>query len=294
MISDFEERPLLVVALGGNALSPADSGENAYTTERARCAATCRQLNRLLDSGYRLIIVHGNGPQVGRLMSYDSGSGNLDIHVAQTQGELGYLLMASLDEPATCVLTRVVVPVDPGPPIKAIGPVLPELPRDDAPTVSVTGGWRYTVPSPRPERIVESDLIDSLSGSHHVIAGGGGGVPLDADGQPVPAVVDKDWVASELAIRCEAAMLLFVTDVDHVYERYGTPHARAIEKITPELGRSLIEDGGATPGSMAPKIDAALSFAENTHAPTRICALEDIEAAVEGRAGTAVHGDSQD
>lgn len=290
MPADFEQRPLLVVALGGNALSPALSDEDDYTTERSRCASTGKQLNRLISSGYRLMIVHGNGPQVGRLMNHGSNPGNLDIHVAQTQGELGYLLTSVLSEQTACVLTRVTVPSDPGPAVKAIGPVLHEHPGADTAAVKATGGWRVAVPSPRPLDIPDGELIAGLSRTRHVIAGGGGGIPVDEAGRPVPAVVDKDWVASDLAIKCAAAKLLFVTDVDYVYDRFGTTDAMPLREITPERGRTMIDEGSALPGSMAPKIGAALSFAEATGRPTRICSLSDIEAAVEGRAGTSVHG----
>ena len=120
-----DAQPLLVVALGGNALSPPARGGEGYAEERRIVAQTARTLRDLAGQGHRLLIVHGNGPQVGRLLRTDPEPGNLDIHVAQTQGELGYLIARELaPEPVVGLLTRVVVSEPLGAPVKPIGPIL--------------------------------------------------------------------------------------------------------------------------------------------------------------------------
>ena len=204
----FSERPLLVLALGGNALSPPSKAGDDYPIEREIVNRTAWLLDQLTAAGYRLLIVHGTGPQVGRLLRQDPAHGNLDIHIAQTQGELGYLLAAAMRELAVCVLTRVVVGASPGKPVKPIGPIL-EVEPQNQPAIRVGDGWRLIVPSPRPVEVVEQAAIRALLEQQHVIAGGGGGVPLTASGKVVSGVVDKDWVAALLAIRLDAAPLVF-------------------------------------------------------------------------------------
>jgi len=183
------ERGPVTVALGGNALSP-PGGEQSYAVERATVAATGRSLAALAAEGRRLLVVHGNGPQVARLLRTDADTNDLDLHVAQTQGELGYLLAEALElatgNPAVAIVTRVMVdPADPafGTPTKPIGPVLRTRPAMD-PALTVAGGWRRTVASPRPLSVVEEGAIGVLLHDYHVIAGGGGGIPLAPASSP--------------------------------------------------------------------------------------------------------------
>jgi carbamate kinase len=288
----FAGRPLLVLALGGNALSPPTAGHRAddYGPEREIVSGTAHVLDGLIQAGLRLLIVHGNGPQVGRLLQSDPVRGNLDIHVAQTQGELGYLLIAALrDLPAVCLLTRAVVTESLGEPVKPVGPLLAQIPPGQSGMRSAAG-WRITVPSPRPARIVESSAIATLLRTHHVVAGGGGGVPVDGLGRPLNCVVDKDWVASLLAVALGAQHLVFATDVDGVYEKYGAAGARLITRLDPARARAMIEAGQVAPGSMAPKLASAADFAIATGRPARICGLGAVAAAMSGTsdAGTLV------
>jgi carbamate kinase len=282
----FDQRPLLVLALGGNALSPPATAGDDYAVEREIVGRTAILLDRLARDGYRLLIVHGNGPQVGRLLRQDPAHGSLDIHIAQTQGELGYLLEAAMREPAVCLLTRVIVAGDPGPPVKPIGPILDTEP--DEPAIRSAAGWRLIVPSPQPLEILEQPAIEALLLRQHVIAGGGGGIPQNEAGQVVRGVVDKDRVAALLAIRMSAAHLVFATDVAGVY---GDPDSRSGEplpSLDPESARALIKRGIATPGSMAPKLESAVDFAAATGRKAIICSLEGIEAAMTGDAGTRI------
>ena len=285
----FEARPLLVVALGGNALSPPHGDLERYDAERQRTAETGRALSALAADHYRLLIVHGNGPQVGRLLRHDPLHANLDVHVAQTQGELGYLLARSIDAPTVCLLTRVIVAEDHGVPVKPIGPILAAKPQSVS-SVAVRRGWRVTVPSPKPARIVEHEVIASLVRARHVIAGGGGGVALTQTGAPVDAVVDKDRIASLLAVALDAAHLVFATDVDGVYANFGAPDARALPELSVAEARRMVSSGQAASGSMAPKLESAAEFACSTRRIAHICSLDGIRAALQTRGGTAVVG----
>ena len=283
----FAGRPLLVLALGGNALSPPATAGDDYPVEREIVGRTAVSVDHLASEGYRLLIVHGNGPQVGRLLSQDPAHSNLDIHIAQTQGELGYLLAAAMSELAVCVLTRVVVGGNPGKPLKPIGPILEAAPRDQ-PAIRVGNGWRLIVPSPRPLDVVEQAAIRTLLEQQHVIAGGGGGVPLTDTGEVVSGVVDKDWVAALLAIRLDAAHLVFATDVAGVLDDPQAQSAIPLASLDLTSARSLIERGIAAPGSMAPKLESAIDFAAATGRSALICALDQLVAALAGEAGTRV------
>jgi carbamate kinase len=277
---------MLVVALGGNALSPPGRSADDYADERHIVDSTSGVLNRLADQGFRLLVVHGNGPQVGRLLSQDPAHGSLDIHIAQTQGELGYLLAAGFQEPAACLLSRVEVADDVGPPVKAIGPILEARPQ--GPAARAGDGWRRIVASPRPLRVIEADAVEALLGARHVIAGGGGGVALDRHGRPVDGVVDKDRVAALLAIRLDARHLVIATDVPGVYGKSGQRSGEPLSDLSPARARDLVRDGIAAPGSMGPKLESAIEFFESTGRWAGVCALDGIEATLRGDAGTRI------
>jgi carbamate kinase len=292
-------RPLDVIALGGNAISP-PRGDLSIEGERAAIAAAVAELAALARAGRRLLVVHGNGPQVGRLLAAP-GLGaldSLDVHVAQTQGELGYLLAQALEarppgEPWAALVTRVLVDAaDPemARPAKPIGAVLAERPPgvDAAPTPDGRG-WRRVVASPRPLAVVEEAAIAALLATHHVVAGGGGGIPLvGAARRGAAAVVDKDRVAALLAVALAADRLVFVTDVPHAFDRFGAADQRAIPAMTAAEARRRLAGGAFAPGSMAPKVESAAAFAEATGRPAVITAIGAVDAALGGRAGTRV------
>ncbi len=285
--STSAEKPLLVLALGGNALSPPDVAESGYAEERRNVQQTGLLLRTLVQRGYRLLVVHGNGPQVGRLLQADPGGANLDIHIAQTQGELGYLLLAELPD-SLCVLTRAVIDGDAGPPVKPVGPVLAEQPTDGQPTLAAGSGWRIIVPSPQPTEILETAVISELLEHHHVIAAGGGGIPINRQGQPMSGVVDKDWAASLLARSLDAELLVFATSVDAVYSGFDSQQPSRHDQLHSAQARELIEQGEAAPGSMAPKLESAADFADATGRAAVICSLSEIEAAIDSGAGTRI------
>ena len=142
--------------------------------------------------------------------------------------------------------------------------------------------------SPRPIRVIEYAAIVQLLENHHVVAGGGGGVPCSNTGQPAKGVVDKDWVAALLAVSLSADHLVFATNVAGVYERPDEKVGVPIPWLSVASAQSLIRSGAATPGAMAPKLESAAEFASTTHKPALICALDQIEHALAGRAGTRV------
>lgn len=292
-------KPLTVVALGGNALAPA-RGANGLAEERAAVRSVAAELAQL-PGDRRLLIVHGNGTQVGRLLAAPTlGDPRfLDVHVAQTQGELGYLIVGALDTAlgggsTVALVTRAVVdPSDPAfaTPTKPVGPVLAEMPID-APAVALSdGGWRRVVPSPRPQAISEEATIRSLLAEGNVVAGGGGGIPIGPDGQGLIAVIDKDWTAALLAARLGAQALIFVTDVPHASRGFGTVGASRIDRIGSRSAEELLRQGMFAAGSMAPKIESAADFARATGQVATITTIGQVQDALAGRAGTQVHPD---
>jgi carbamate kinase len=270
-MSVSDSQPLLIVALGGNALSPPGRGGEGYADERRIVAQTARTLRDLAGLGRRLLIVHGNGPQVGRLLRTDPEPGNLDIHVAQTQGELGYLIARELaPEPVVGVLTRVVVSEPLGAPVKPIGPILAERPQKAA-SVPAGSGWRLVVPSPKPARVVEIKAVAQLLKSSHVVAGGGGGVPL------------------LFAVGLHAQSLVFATDVSGVHpdpERQG----ERIDRLSVADAEQLLASDAVAPGSMAPKLASAVEFVSSSGRSAGICDLESLAAFAGGdeSAGTVI------
>jgi carbamate kinase len=297
----------IVVALGGNALLRRGDRPDAETQEQNVRRAI--QALAPLAHEHQVVLTHGNGPQVGVLALQSASDPNLsmpypfDVLGAQTQGMIGYWLHQALQNTlpgrqiATLLSQTLVSAIDPAfdEPTKFVGQVYAE---DEAHRLAAERGWvvkkdgehwRRVVPSPRPQRVVETRLIRLLLNSGAVVVcAGGGGVPVirNAAGQleGVEAVVDKDLTAALLAEALEADVLLLLTDVPRVVRGYGTPDAEEITNTTPDELRQ--EDFAA--GSMGPKVDAVARFVELTGDMAAIGALEDAVAIVEGRAGTIV------
>jgi carbamate kinase len=287
--------PLLVVALGGNALS-APTGALTLAEERANVRAACAELAALAADGLRLLVVHGNGPQVGRLLRAGQAVDDLDVLVAQTQGELGYLLAAALTaatgDPVHALISRTIVAPDDAAfamPDKPVGPWLAQRP-EAAAVASADGSlWRRVVASPIPLDVPEWPAIRVLLDHGHVIAGGGGGVAVsDADAAPLPAVVDKDRIATWLAIRLAAAHLLFATDVAGVLDGFATPQARLVPHLGVADALARVARGDYPAGSMAPKVASAAAFVAATGRPALIAAVGDLAAAWAGQGGTRI------
>ncbi|ELY4598571.1 carbamate kinase [Cronobacter malonaticus] len=301
----MEKKPTLVVALGGNALlkrgEPLEADIQRHNVELA--AHTIAQLTRQ----WRVVLVHGNGPQVGLLALQNSAYQNvtpypLDILGAESQGMIGYVLQQSLknqlpDREVSVLLTQVAVD-DNDPafknPTKYIGPVYDKAQADQ---LAAEKGWtmkadgpyfRRVVPSPRPQRIVESDAIQVLiERDHLVICNGGGGVPVvdKADGyHGIEAVIDKDLSAALLARQLHADALLILTDADAVYADWGKPTQRPLTQVTPSQLAELHFDAG----SMGPKVAACCAFVEQCGGIAGIGALGDGLAILAGDKGTLI------
>ncbi|WP_327381631.1 carbamate kinase [Streptomyces sp. NBC_01207] len=297
----------VVVALGGNALLRREERPDA-AVQLANIRAAVSALAPLAHE-HELVITHGNGPQVGVLALQSAADRSLsnpypfDVLGAETQGMIGYWLLQSLQnalpERQVCALLNqtLVSAADPAftDPAKFVGPVYDRteaerLAAERGWTVKQDGAhWRRVVPSPRPQRVVETRLIRLLLNSGAVaVCAGGGGVPVirDERGQltGVEAVVDKDLTAALLAEALDADALLLLTDVPHVSLRYGTPGAEPIGQTTPAALRAQQFPAG----SMGPKVDAVCRFVELTGGMAAIGALEDARAILDGAAGTVV------
>lgn len=296
----------IVIGLGGNALlrrgEPADAG-----VQLEHIAAVAPGLAAIAKHA-QLVIVHGNGPQVGMLAIEREddralhATYPLDALVAETQGLLGYWLQqaitnAGLDRPITTVVTQTVVDPDDeafAAPTKFIGRTYPEpearrLAAARGWSIAADGpNWRRVVPSPAPVRVVEAPIVEALLGfgATVICAGGAGCAVIEREGtlRGVEAVVDKDHVAALLAIGLGADRFVSLTDVPAVIAGYGTPDARPLDEVTvDELATERFADG-----SMGPKVAAACHFARSTGTVAVIGALEDIAAVVAGEAGTRI------
>jgi len=303
----------LVVALGGNAILR--RGEKGTASEqRASIREACEGLADLAAAGHELVVTHGNGPQVGALMIQQHAARAsvpampLDVLVAQTEGQIGYVMQQELTgalhrrgvtRTVVAIVTQVVVDAaDPAfvHPTKPVGPYLSEeegrdLRRASIPVTELLGGaWRRVVPSPVPRQIVERDAIRALVDAGALpIAGGGGGMPVVAEGsgyRGVEGVVDKDLTAALLAAAVDAGALVILTDVERVVLDRGTRRERSVARMTVDEACSALEAGQFPPGSMGPKMNAAVA-AVRAGRRAVICSLEDAARALDG-AGTEI------
>ncbi len=310
-------QPTALIAIGGNALIQANEPATVGL-ERAHIRETCRAIADVVCDGWRVVITHGNGPQVGAaLVRSERAAGDayplpLDVCVACTQGEIGVLLQQSLFEAlemkrinrrvATVLSQLVVDPKDSAftRPTKPIGPFysFPEAASRRASGWTMVEepphGWRRVVPSPEPLRIVEGSVIRALVEANVlVIALGGGGIPVVQEGQRlrgVEAVVDKDLSSALLAIQLRVDRLVLATDVDRVYLDFGTSNARGLDAITGEELRRHAAAGHFPAGSMGPKVEAALRFVDAGGGGEAIVTSYDrLALALQGSAGTRVH-----
>lgn len=302
---------LVVLALGGNAILPKGArGSPAEQWETVRRAA--RSIIPILDEGARLVVTHGNGPQVGYLLeameSLPPGvpRQTLDIAVAMTQGWIGYLIAHSLDvesrgkyRPLVAVTRVMVSRRDPAfsNPTKFVGRYYT---REEAEALARDRGWvmrrdprggyRRVVPSPKPLTVLESPMIReaALRLGLVVVGVGGGGIPVDEDLNPVEAVVDKDLASYRLAVEIGADRLIILTDVPGVALNYGTPKEEWLKRLPASEALRLVEEGVFPPGSMGPKVEAAARFALETGKPASIGRLEDAHHVYKGEAGTLI------
>ncbi len=309
----------VLVAIGGNALvNEGEGGELA--TQSARSAVIGDQIAEVVAAGHQVVLTHGNGPQVGYIlrrselvegMPEAEGIPRVSLWMAgaNSQGGIGHLLCLGIDNAlarrgidmrAIGILTNTeVLRDDPAfaSPTKPIGPVfdaeVARAHREEGWAVAKTsGGFRRLVASPRPHSILEAEKVRHFMDYPAVIvAGGGGGVPVvatDEGWQPVDAVIDKDYTSALLAAELGIDTLILVTSVEHVYAGFGTAGQRRLDEVSAAEMRSLYEAGEFPPGSMGPKVDAALQFLAAGGGQAIITSLQNITRALSGNGGTRI------
>lgn len=311
-----------VIAFGGNAILK-EKERGTVSEQLQHCRETCDALLDILDKGYELIIVHGNGPQVGNMLIQMEGvrdktpSLPLDVCVAATQGTMGFMLEIEMrnqlrergiEREVTTLVTQVVIDPDIEKfehPTKPVGPFYSaqrakELRQEKHWEIVEDShrGFRRVVPSPRPVQMLGIQTIKSLvERGHIIIAGGGGGIPIlrKEGGRMVgiEAVIDKDYTASLLAREVGAELFIILTRVPGVAVGFGTERERFLDRLTVQEARKYLASGEFPPGSMGPKVSAALDFVEATGQEVLITAPEVLKQALEGLTGTRLVYDSR-
>ncbi|MCI0453728.1 MAG: carbamate kinase [Candidatus Dadabacteria bacterium] len=306
-----------VVAFGGNALM-SKGGKSSYAEQAIKAERMCEKILKLFDLGYSMAITHGNGPQVGNLLMQQECLSDtippmsLDVCDAMTQGQMGYMMEQTLRNLFTrggikksviALVTQVVVSEnDPAfrNPTKFIGPFFN---KDESEALQRKRGWqlkedsgrgwRRVVPSPKPIDIVEKEEIKEMVKKNFVvITCGGGGIPVLRDKRGrikgVSAVIDKDFAAERLASLIGAELLLLITPVKQVAIFYGTSKQKNLKSITLKEAKLYSAEGHFPPGSMGPKVEAAIKFLDSGGKRTIITSLEGIDDAIKGEGGTEI------
>lgn len=306
---------LVVIALGGNAIvRPGQRG--AFEEQVASVRQACAAIARVVARGYSVVLVHGNGPQVGALLLQNELARDrippMPLHacVAQTQGLIGYMIQRELAQalaahgiprPVVALVTHVVVDRDDPAFANPSKPVGPFYGAEEAAALQAAGwpmredagrGWRRVVPSPVPRRVVELEAVRALlQAGAVVVCCGGGGIPVieGAGGlEGVDAVVDKDLAAQRLAVGLGAEVLVILTDVPCVYLGYSTPRQRPLYAVSADEMDRYLAEGHFPPGSMRSKVEGALGFLRAGGRRAAIARLDQALEAVEGAAGTQI------
>ena len=307
----------IVIALGGNALQSKNSAPTAEGQLEV-VKNTCERIADICSQGYEVAIVHGNGPQVGRILLASETAKDVtpampfDVCGAMSQGYIGYHIQQALryalntrniNYPVLTVATQMIVDEkDPGftNPTKPIGPFYTE---EEAKSLQeekgysmkeVAGrGWRRVVASPIPKRIVEIEAIKNLWDSSIVISCGGGGIPvvekMNGTLEGVAAVIDKDFAAELLAEQVDADTLMILTEVEKVAINWGKPDQKNLDHMSLAEAAQYVEEGQFAPGSMLPKVEAAMKFARTyPNKKAIITSLDKAIDALEGKTGTVI------
>lgn len=311
------KRKIALIAFGGNALLP--ENERGLQKEQMKNAQRAAKLMvHVVKKGYELIIVHGNGPQVGNLLIQMEESitkippFSLEVCDAMTEGSMGYMLEKaiinelrknSLDKEVATIITQVVVDKeDPAfeNPSKPVGPFYSEyraqqivrekkvkMPEDAG------RGYRRVVPSPKPIDIVSKFVIrDLVRAGKIVITAGGGGIPVIINGrglfQGVEAVIDKDYTASLIAREVKVDLFIILTNVENVYLNYGKPDEKGITRMNVKQAQKYMDRGHFPPGSMGPKVEAAIEYIESGGKEVLITSANNLKAALINRTGTKI------
>lgn len=304
----------IVIALGGNALG------NSANEQLTKAELAAKSIADLITAGHHVVIAHGNGPQVGKIrLAFEETSQKPEDTMpfpectAMSQGYIGYHLQQAIDKelvsrgltdiPVVSMLTQVVVdPKDPAfsNPTKPIGGYYSE--EEAKKLMAETGdvyvedagrGWRRVVPSPKPVDIYEKISLQTLvDAGQVVIACGGGGIPVIYEGtryKGVDAVIDKDFAAAKMAALIDADVFIILTAVDHVFVNFGKPDQKALETTSVADMKQYISEDQFAPGSMLPKVEAAIDFAESKAGRRAIIAsLEKASETLDGNGGTTV------
>lgn len=297
----------IVIALGGNALG------NNLPEQMEAVKTTAKAIVDLIEEGHEVIVAHGNGPQVGMIKNSMDKSIPMSVCVAMSQAYIGYdlqnalreeMLGRGLNKSVTTILTQ--VEVDPADPafLKPTKPIGSFMTKEEAEALEAKGytcvedsgrGYRQVVASPRPQGIVELDTIKTLvEAGQVVIACGGGGIPVvKTEGHHLKgaaAVIDKDFASCVLAQQLDADCLIILTAVEKVAIHFGKPDVEWLADLTPAKAQEYIAAGEFAPGSMLPKVQAAVQFAESKEGRTAlITLLEKAKDGVAGKTGTAIH-----
>jgi len=316
-------RPVAVIAFGGNALlRPQDHGTQEEQFTLAWKAT--RWLVEIIHRGYELVIVHGNGPQVGNIMIQVEEAitkippQSLEVCVAQTEGSMGFMLEnqlrnrlneEQLSKEVVTILSEVEVARDDPAfenPTKPVGPYFTSyranllMQEQGWQMVEDAGrGWRKVVPSPRPTRVLDVAAVGRLvQGGAVVVAAGGGGIPVyqDVGGyfRGVEAVIDKDYTASLLAQDLEADLFIILTQVPQVAENFGRPNQHWLAELTVSRAKEMLEQHQFPPGSMGPKIRAAIAFVERSRKEVLITDAEHLKDALARKSGTYIVADRKE
>jgi carbamate kinase len=322
-IENMKDKELIVVALGGNAFLRRRE-RRTFASQNERIYKAARHLADLIDEGYRVVITHGNGPQIGDTLlrheagqkMYDIPAFPMDVCVAETQGAIGYMIQQALrselkrrkkDQVVVSMLTRVIIDANDKEllkPSKPIGPFYTsdeiaekrkEHPEYTYAQDKARRGWRRLVVSPNPMRIgvAEQSAIKLLVDSGcTVIACGGGGIPVvEEEGwraRGIEAVVDKDLASERIATLIRADRLVILTDVDAAYKNFAKPNRKRISKITVNEAKVLLQNGEFSTGSMKPKVLAGIRFVRNGGKSAIIGELSKVMESLRGKAGTEI------
>ncbi len=304
-----------VIALGGNALIKEGQKGTIYE-QFSNTRKSAKSIVQMIKNGWDVVITHGNGPQVGAILLQNKEAKNitpsmpLGICVAESEGFIGYMIQQCLsntlkrehiDKSVIALITQVIVDEDDpslSHPTKPIGPYYTEdeakqMEKDGIKMIKQPRGWRMVVPSPDPQRIVESHIIrQMLDDGIIVIASGGGGMPVvEKEGwglTGLEAVVDKDLASERLAEAIDADLLLILTEVEKVFLNFGTPDQKALDKVTLNELKKYYKEGQFPEGSMAPKILSAIRFLEAGGRKVIISHIDKGWEAVQEKTGTHI------
>ena len=308
---------LAVLAFGGNAFT-GNNGYDSYEDQLQRTKNMCKEMVKLVKLNYKIIVTHGNGPQIGNLLIQQESASEIvpampiDVCGAMTQGQIGYMIVQTLrnyliknniERPIASIVTQVVVDEKDDAfknPTKFIGPYfnkktadLLAFERKWKMRKDSNRGYRRIVPSPKPVDIIEKkEIAEMLKRNFIVVACGGGGIPVirkkNGELRGVGAVIDKDLVSEKLATLTKAKTLIIVSPVEQVALNFGTSKQKNITKMTVKEAKGYLEEGHFPPGSMGPKIQAAIKFLEEGGERVLITSAKSTVKALKNKGGTEI------